>query len=271
MSCHRCLSYLGAMWVALCIELVAFSLAAFPLKAQSQLVSVTFPPTERRGAPARTAGAGQRSIQCTTGSAPLTVLAPNNNIGTTVSANPSLFWYVPETSVKSAEFRIFDDRHAEVNQTTLTLSGSPGVVKLSLPATVSLKAGKKYVWYFGLICDPLDRGADVYVRGKIERSELSSEQRTKLAGATEPIEKAQLYAQAQIWQETLTLLAQLRREHPHDSKVTDAWTELLRSVQLDAIATEPIVEDLTPQPLPFKGRGRIQSLSPYRREVFQIP
>jgi hypothetical protein len=40
----------------------------------------------------------------------------------------------------------------------------------------------------------------------------------------------------------LAILAQLRHDRPNDSKVIDAWKELLNSVELEAIATEPLVE-----------------------------
>ncbi len=244
MSCQRYLFYLGTLWIALCVEFVTFSVAVPLVRAQSLLVSVTFPPTDNRGAPARTAGAGQRSVnlQCASSQLPLTVLAPADNVGTTVSARPSLFWYVPQTQAKSAEFIVFEGRDKEVYRTTLVLDGTPGILELSIPEAVYLETGKNYRWFFGLVCNPMDRGEDLFVEGKLQRTQLSFEQNSKLAEATEPLEKARVYAQAKIWQETLNLLAQLRRERPRDVKVAEAWEELLDSVQLKALATEPLVD-----------------------------
>jgi hypothetical protein len=244
MSYQKYLARLSALGVAFFVELVTFSLMMPQLRAQPSLVSLTFPPTESRGAPARTSGGGTRSIvaTCIKGSRPLTALTPSNNVVTTVSPNPTLFWYVPQTVAKFAELVVVDDRGNEVYQTILTLNGTPGVVKLSLPASVSLKTGKDYEWYFGLICNQEQRSQDTFVRGVIERTELNSAQKTKLAAAKRPLDRAEVYAGAKVWQETLMILAQLRQQRPNDSQITEAWKELLSSVQLEAIATEPLVE-----------------------------
>jgi hypothetical protein len=184
---------------------------------------------------------------CVKGGIPLTALTPTNNLVTTVSGNPTLFWYVPQTEAKSAQFEVVDNQEHTVYQTTLAVNGTPGVVKLSLPATVSLETGKDYSWSLALICNTGDPSDDSFVKGRIKRTELSSEQETQLAQATEPLKKAQVYAEAKIWQETLTILAQLRDERPNDSNVTAAWEELLKSVQLEAIAKEPLVKCCTAQ------------------------
>ncbi len=246
MSCQKYLLSLGTLLIALCVELVTFSFVTPQVRAQSLEFSVTFPPTEDVGAPDRTGGGGTRSPEdlCVQGTIPLTVLAPTNNVGTTVSANPTLFWYVPQTKANSAEFVLHDNQYNEVFRTTLALNGSPGVVKVSLPTTVSLETGKDYQWELGLICNPENQSL-VSIRGVIQRTELSSAQKTKLAAATEPLTKAQVYAEAKVWQETLAILAQLRHQRPNDSTVTDAWKELLNSVDLQAIATAPLLECCT--------------------------
>lgn len=255
MSCHKYLWYLGAFTAALAVKLVIVSFTALPLKAQSIQVSLTFPPAAERGAPARTAGGGQRDNQhaeCNNPNSPLTALTPINNVVKTVAANPTLFVYVPKTEAKTSIFEVFDPQGNAVYSTTLALHSTPGVIKLKIPATVSLESGKNYQWQFTLNCDPrdpTDKNYDPtykeYVEGLIERTELSSEQKTLLAQTTEPLKQAEVYADAQIWQETVNLLAHLRHERPQDSKVSDAWKELLKSVQLDAIAAEPLVECCT--------------------------
>jgi len=249
MRCQKYLSYLGALSLALSAELVPFSQVTPPLRAQPLEVSLSFPPVENRGTLSRTAGGGTRrrgaTASCVTGNTPLTALAPSNNVGTTVSGNPTLFWYVPETTAQSAEFLVFDAHDAQgknVYLTTLALNGTPGVVNLNLPKTVSLEPGKEYTWHLALVCNPLNRKQDMLVRGQLKRTELSSEQKTQLAAATEPLKQAEVYARAKVWQETLMILAQLYRDRPNDSHISEAWKELLQSVQLEAIATKPLVE-----------------------------
>jgi hypothetical protein len=221
-----------------------------PLSAEPLKVSLTFPPVDNVGAPARTAGGGQRGPICVRGKIPLTALAPSNNLGTTVSGNPTLFWYVPQTEAKSAKFVMLDKQDNEIYTTILPLKGTPGVVKLSLPANVSLQPGQDYTSELTLNCDsenPSDQG---FVRGLVKRTELNAQQKTQLAAATEPLQKAQVYAQAKIWQETLTILAQLRSTRPNDPRIRDAWQELLKSVQLEPIATEPLLECCSSDNLP---------------------
>lgn len=243
MGFQKSLLYWSALAVALCVELVGFSIAVPQVRAQSIEVSLTFPPGSDRGAPGRTAGAGRRRpARCYTGNPPLTVLAPSNNVVTTVAANPTLFWYVPQTEAKSAEFVVVDKQGNEVYLTTVPLNGSPGIVKLSLPATVSLETGNEYTWQFALICNPAKPREQDYVRGVIERTQLNAQQKTRLAAAKEPLKQAEVYAGASVWQETLTILARLRQDRPNDSKVADAWKELLKSVNLEAIANKPLVE-----------------------------
>jgi hypothetical protein len=195
----------------------------------------------------------------------LTALTPNNNVVTTVSGNPTLFWYVPKTEAKSAEFVLFDkvfdkdgEKLNEIYRTIVAVKGTPGIVKLSIPASVSLERGKQYIWKFSVICEsengggaPFVAGASEndggapFVAGAIERTELNWMEQRKLAAAKEPLEKAEVYAEAEVWQETLSLMAQLRYERPYDFRVNNAWRELLSSVQLDAIASEPLVECCT--------------------------
>ncbi len=246
MRCQKYLSYLGALSLALSAELVPFFQVTPPLRAQPLEVSLSFPPVENRGTLSRTAGGGTRrrgaTASCVTGNTPLTALAPSNNVGTTVLGSPTLFWYVPETKAESAEFEVVDAQGKNVYLTTLALNGTPGVVNLNLPKTVSLEPGKEYTWQLALVCNPLNRRQDMFVRGKLKRTELSSEHKTQLAAATEPLKQAEVYAEAKVWQETLMILAQLYRDRPNDSHISEAWKELLQSVQLEAIATKPLVE-----------------------------
>lgn len=243
MRCQKYFSDLGVGSVALLVGVLTFSSFTPLLRAESLNKSLTFPTPTRTGTLSRTAGGAQRTAAtCVNMGTPLTVLAPTNNVGTTVSGNPSLFWYVPKTQAKSAEFVVVDEEGNDVYLTTLGLSGTPGVVKLTLPDTVTLAPGKAYTWQFALICDPNNRRQDEFVRGNLERTELSAEQKAKLAQSTTPIQKAELYANASVWQDALSILAQLRQEKPNDSAVTAAWQDLLKSVQLEAIATEPLVE-----------------------------
>ncbi len=166
----------------------------------------------------------------------VTPLLPNSGFGMTVAANPTLFVYVPRSRVQEAEFSVSDEQGNDVYRATFALTATPGIVRLSLPATVSLAIGKNYQWQFTFIFDSIDRSNDVAVGGRLQRTELSPELKAKLENASDPLEQAKLYAKALIWHETLTILASLRGSNPAE------WEGLLKSVGLGYIANKPFVE-----------------------------
>jgi hypothetical protein len=169
-------------------------------------------------------------------------LSPLDNVVTTVSDHPTLFWYIPQTQAKSAEFVVFDQQRTIVYQTTLALKNTPGIVRLSLPKTVNLETNKNYQWKLVLRCNPESWWDDVMVGGFLKRTMLTSEQKRNLAAAKQPLEQAEVYAQAKVWQETLSILAQLRADRPNDPTIRNAWTELLDSVRLSFLENAPLTE-----------------------------
>jgi hypothetical protein len=231
---------LDALWVA---QLLTFFLMLPPLRAQSFEVSVKFPPPEDVDAPSSTGGGGTRG-GCLMGKLPLTPVVPSNDLVTTLSAHPTLFWYVPGTrnQAHSALFVLSDSQDKAVYQTKLELKGTPGIVKLSVPTTVSLQPSKTYKWKFSVLCGLDNEQVGGYVEGSIKRTQLNSQQKAQLARAKDPLQQAEVYAQAGVWQETLTLVTQLRQNRPNDSKIAQAWNELLESVGLKAIASAPLLE-----------------------------
>ncbi|WP_041779842.1 DUF928 domain-containing protein [Allocoleopsis franciscana] len=172
----------------------------------------------------------------------LTVLSPQNNIVTTVSDQPTLYWYIPKTEAKSADFVVYDPEGQLVYQTKVALEGIPGVVKLSLPRTVELKMGQEYDWTLALDQSPENEEQNRSVGGKIKRTALTATQKAQLAAARQPLQQAEIYAEAGIWQETISILAQLRHDRPSDRNINAAWKELLESVELKEIANAPLIE-----------------------------
>jgi hypothetical protein len=169
-------------------------------------------------------------------------LSPKNNVITTVSAQPTLFWYIPKTQAKSAKFVVYDNQGQLFYQTTVALQGIPGVVKLSLPKTLGLKIGQEYDWALMLDHNSEIEEPNSSVGGTIKRTVLTSTQKAQLAAARQPLKQAEVYAKAGIWQETISILAQLRHDRPSDRNINTAWEELLESVELKEIAKAPLVE-----------------------------
>lgn len=225
---------------------VVLSSVASQVRAQSaeSQIALSFPPPPAGlTRPRSSAGGGVRGSDssCTAeGEMPLTALMPTrDNVATTAAPNPPFFLYVPESTAKSAEFVIVDEAGNEVYLSEFELSGTPGILQVTLPQGAeseksALKVGEKYQWQFALICDPGDRRADEFVQGEIERTELSANVKDEIEEA-EPLEQAKLYAGERIWNETVAILAQLRDSNQKE------WEELLQSVGLEEISSEPML------------------------------
>lgn len=231
----------------LTIGLIVTTLMIFSLPAQSQVswrkgiqVSIKFPPTEDRGAPARTVGAGSRGNDACTNTNTatgnigndLTAIIPENNIETTVAPNPTVYVYVPQTMERKAEFSLVErESEKPVYQKTFSLVNHAGIVKIDLPKSVSLLPGNTYEWEFVIVCDQENREEDQSVDGWIERTSLTSEQANKLKKAKlNLLKQAQLYAEFGVWNESVNILTYLRDIRP---QANAEWKELLKSVNLD--------------------------------------
>lgn len=218
-------------------SLLALSLSSVSESALAQASSV------RVGLPGRRVGGGTRG-ECSFGEKQLTALMPKNNLALTVTANPQLFFYLPPfANSQIVEFVLRDEADNQVYEKTFKPTNTNGIVSFRLLESTqskSLTVGKKYHWYFSVICNPQDRADDVSIDGWIQRVEPNSSLTKKLAQAT-PLQRLVMYQAANLWQDALTTLAQLRYSHPHDVTVTEHWTQLLRSVDLNNITQEPVV------------------------------
>ncbi len=206
--------------------------------------SITYIPDDI-GIPSRRVPGASRGESCLRGSKSLTALTPAKNPELTTAGYPKFFFYVPKTSGQVLEFVLQDEKKDEqFYKKTFKTNGQPGVIMLSLPANSTkppLEMGKEYNWSFSVICDRLDRSQDLVVEGSIQRMAPDKNLTIELEKAN-PQERAILYATAGFWQDTLTTLAELRRSLPTDAGVKTDWEELLKSVGLEGIAKEPIVQ-----------------------------
>ncbi|MEB3884966.1 DUF928 domain-containing protein [Lyngbya sp. CCY1209] len=207
-------------------------------------LALEFPPGPNRGSPESTAGGGTRGesddfrtakTTCSESASRLTALLPvGYDALKTASPNPTFFLYVPKTEAKTAEFTVVDSRGGDVYVDTFAIPGDGGIVRIELPETVSLEVGQTYIWQFSMLCDPNQRASDESVQGAIERVELDSERQTQIEAETDPLERAQLYAEKQIWPETVAIALELRETNP------EVWEQLMESVELTDIASEPM-------------------------------
>jgi hypothetical protein len=209
------------------------------------LIFKTPPPPPDIGKPQTTTGGGSRG-ECDFEGEPkqltetekqgLTALVPSSGWGLTTSAHPTFWFYVSDSRQLPAEFVLQDEATEEtIYQTPLTVTGTPGVISISLPSTVApLEIGKRYRWGIELLCNPQKT---IFVEGLVQRVELSPDLKSQLKKAT-PQQRLALYAKEGFWYDALMVASELYRIDSQNAN----WATLLNNVGLDAIATQPLVD-----------------------------
>jgi hypothetical protein len=199
-----------------------------------------------RGLPGRREGGGTRG-NCLYGDTPIVALIPDTNFGTTIEPYPTFYWYIPPMPATAAEFVLLDENDDEVYKSNLQLTG-PGIVSLTLPkdgSVPALESGKDYHWYFSVICDARDRSGDIFSEGWIQRIAPPDGLTNQLATASAS-DRSIIFARAGIWYDALTTLASLRQADPENPQLSAKWTNLLRSVGLENLASQPLVQCCEP-------------------------
>ncbi|MBW4518909.1 MAG: DUF928 domain-containing protein [Scytolyngbya sp. HA4215-MV1] len=229
----------------------------------------------KRGLPGRRIGGGSRDPRACIRSAPsqpaelgqLFALSPNNNFGFTTTAAPRFFWYLPKTRAKQAELTLYRANKQQIEhltegasreqikqveqtvvyQTTFNLTSQIGIVSVALlsksaNAAPSLEVGQYYRWQISLICDPNNRKVgDISIEGWIQRIEPETALASKLQKSDDR-KRVSLYASNGYWYDTLDTLANLRCANPTDSSLVNSWSALLKSVKLEVIANQPLLQ-----------------------------
>ncbi|UBF26662.1 DUF928 domain-containing protein [Kovacikia minuta CCNUW1] len=193
----------------------------------------------------RRTGGGDRSGSCPKSNTSLTALAPLYKakdgqqfiLGSTVSTHPTLWFYLPYeiNENRPAELRIEERQNTyRLDRTIVTLTKAPaGVIGVPLPPdqVAPLKVGEPRYFTFVIRCDPKDSSANKFVGISVERVPLSPALRNQLETAS-PNEQVNLYGNAGIWFETLTIVAQSLQRSPADSKLRTIWTQFLKDFNL---------------------------------------
>ncbi|NEO25825.1 MAG: DUF928 domain-containing protein [Kamptonema sp. SIO4C4] len=226
----------------------------------SYQVSVNFPQPSSEGSNvSRTSGGASRTgescLEKGEDVTPLTVLMPQDNIGTTLNPDPTLYVYVPQTKTTglTAEIVVLQENTEETSAFPFNLEEVYVAEAIPVPDSLTengqilryeleganLEVGESYEWTFALVCHEDDRSKDEVVKGRFERLEP-----THLAMSDEPTEldpallaqRANEYAANRVWNETLEYTAQLRQYQPNE------WETLLQSVDLAHLANVPFAQ-----------------------------
>ena len=126
----------------------------------------------------------------------------------------------------------------------------PGLVAIQLPeeqggeiadSTAILPVAQPYHWTFFVECDPDRRDASVSVSGTFQKVEIESlaslPNDMDLSDVEQAIALAQSYAAAGVWHDALTILGELNRYHPSNSRVKATLASLLSQGGLADLAS----------------------------------
>ena len=232
--------------------------------------AIEFPSSPKSSEPRSTAAGGRRGPCISNSYPIVQALTPtNDNYIKTTSTNPPLFVYLPRTDAKLAHFVLTDEneqvitiQEININPIESTNNDCSGdyVAKINLPQNINLQINQKYSWELFLFDERLTKdyffnsrkysNFDEYkevltsnnyqnvrkftnirnnTKGTLERVTLASD----IAGQISQenmAQQAEIYAQEQIWAETLSLVVALRQSRP------EMWQELLTSVGLEKYA-----------------------------------
>jgi hypothetical protein len=236
--------------VAIATWATLFGLSSLSLPEIVQATQNNKDSNSNQGFPSRRIGGGtrggsqdrtnsDRAQQCTS----LMALAPKQLVITTEAA-PTLFFCLPNLDRSQAvtiEFTLKDRRDRTVYQQVLTPISRSGIASLKLPTSETfgeLETNHTYRWSFSMAYNERDRHQEV--EGWIRRVTMKPTLANKLAQAS-PLERVKLFYEARLWYEALNELAQLKRDRPEDTAVAEKWTQMLASVNLNAIAQVPLL------------------------------
>ncbi|WP_052055292.1 DUF928 domain-containing protein [Myxosarcina sp. GI1] len=206
---------------------------------------------ENQGLPIQRRDGGSRSgklSRCVDSSSNLIALVPEARVASTNSNSPSLFFYIPETTEpKTIEFVLRNEADRLIYEDFITTTGK-GIVEVNIPSRIlasSVNTEQNYHWYLSLICNPQYRSRDLVVEGWMRQEQLDSATLERLSNTSNTVEKAEIYHQQGFWYDALSMLAKHKVSSTDESAVATKWLNLLQSVNLEELASEPIVESIS--------------------------
>jgi hypothetical protein len=163
-------------------------------------------------------------------------LAPDHS-GFTTKEQPSLYWFISNSTSLPVEFTVMDPQGIEpVLETRIPAPVQAGVHRIRLSDyNVRLAPGAAYRWFIAVVPDADRRSKDILAGGAVERVELPDEIKAKLAKA-EKSEIPAIYAEAGLWYDTVAALSELIEATPQDESLRRQRTALLSQVGLTGIA-----------------------------------
>lgn len=211
-----------------------------------QVIRIFFPRDNRdRASPTGRKKGGATRDRCPNIQPPLIALVPSTPDETpfvekTIRDRPTFWFYIPffPTFSREAEFVIIDEDEKDVYNARFPLTQQPGIVRLKLPSTMPpLQEGKRYRWVFSVMCNPANRSGDATVNGWVQRVPLTPALERQLKEKL-GLDQVAIYAEAELWQEMLTALAESQQANPQQLQLKSAWKETLGAIGLTNLVAD---------------------------------
>lgn len=246
------------LWIQKLPSILAVS--AFCLGSSPMQISAIAQPIDRSlfaapplpagiGAPGQRSEAASRLQGCKLAEKELTAIVPvypakGADIvwGTTTTAQPTLWFYVPYASTSAFGEFVLENAAQQQTIVKVPLAAQSGIMRISLADhKASLETGKPYRWYFNIYCRNSDEvdgyEVDSYVEGSITRQPLSATLQDRLLQTKTLPQRIELFAANGMWHDAVTIAADLKCARSSDPN----WVKLLQAVELRELAQEPIV------------------------------
>lgn len=234
---------------AFAIALGLSSFLSYPALAQipiSTLLSQNPPPAPRTPPPDNQTkpggGLDPSNSSCKSTNRPLTALIPVKNPVLTTSKHPTFLFYVPYASdeVRYGEFSllVWPEEKTRLYKARFTLPQTPGIVSITLPSApeYALAEGQYYHWYLKLYCQTnTSSQPDLDVNGSVQRVALTPERERQIQAAT-----------PDVWYDASANLAESLRASPQDASLRNKWVNLLKFINSEHLAQEPLVGSVIP-------------------------
>lgn len=154
-----------------------------------------------------------------------------DHVGTTLTAQPVLYWYLDKKTDHQIDFALFrPDSGNSIAETTLGKKHEPGIHRVALADLgITLKPGIEYEWTIIVISDEKKRSKVLVATGWIELVVPSDELKAELAAA-DPEDRQFVLAKAGIWYDALDEISQQIDTSPDTMYLYAQFEALLKQV-----------------------------------------
>jgi hypothetical protein len=185
----------------------------------------------RRGSPRAKVSGGLRGAPAQ----PMPLALAPGHVGDTISAQPSLFWYIDALPSLGSQlfFTLNDDISVRpLAEVELERPTKPGIHRIRLAELgVELEPAVEYEWSIALVVDPAHRSRDIIATGYISRV-------PEPAGFEQRGRSVQAYTEMGLWYDALTALGDALETRPGDHGLHELRNALLRQADLEGVVQQ---------------------------------